>query len=45
MTERGSGGGASLPWELCEGSLEGGHPCWGPWRIGRKGSGDGQLFP
>jgi hypothetical protein len=22
-------------WELCEGNLEGGLPCWGPWRIGR----------
>ena len=32
-------------WELCEGNLEGGFPCWGPWRIGRKGSGDEQLFP
>jgi hypothetical protein len=32
-------------WELCEGNLEGGFPCWGPWRIGRKGSGDGHLFP
>ena len=20
--------------ELCEGNLEGGLPCWGPWRIG-----------
>jgi hypothetical protein len=32
-------------WELCEGNLEGGLPSWGPWRIGRKGSGDGHLFP
>ena len=32
-------------WQLCEGNLEGGLPCWGPWRIGRKGSGDGHLFP
>jgi hypothetical protein len=32
-------------WELCEGNLEGGLPCWGPWRIGRRGSGDGHLFP
>ena len=31
--------------ELCEGNLEGGLPCWEPWRIGRKGSGDGHLFP
>jgi hypothetical protein len=31
-------------WELCEGNLEGGLPCWGLWRIGRKGSGDGRLF-
>jgi hypothetical protein len=31
-------------WELCEGNLEWGLPCWGPWRIGRKGSGDGNLF-
>jgi len=23
---------------------KGGLPCWGPWRIGRKGSGDGHLF-
>jgi hypothetical protein len=20
-------------WELCGGNLEGGPPCWGPWRI------------
>jgi len=32
-------------WELCEGNLEEGIPCWGPWMIGRKGSGDGHLFP
>jgi len=32
-------------WELCEGNLEGGLPCWGPWRIGRKGTGEGHLFP
>jgi hypothetical protein len=32
-------------WELCEGNLEGGLPSWGPWRIGRKGSGDRHLFP
>ena len=32
-------------WELCEGNVEGGIPCWGPWRIGRKGAGDGHLFP
>jgi len=32
-------------WELCEGNLEGGLPCWGPWWIGRKGSGDENLFP
>ena len=32
-------------WELCEKNLEGGLPCWGPWRIGRKGSGDGHNFP
>jgi len=32
-------------WELCEGKLEGGLPSWEPWRIGRKGSGDGHLFP
>ena len=31
--------------ELCEGNLEGGLSCWGPWRICRKGSGGGQLFP
>jgi hypothetical protein len=30
-------------WELCEGNLEGGLPCWGPWRIGRKGPGDGHV--
>ena len=38
----------SLPlslWELCEGNLEGELPCWGPWRICRKGSGDEHLFP
>jgi hypothetical protein len=32
-------------WELCEGYLEGGLHCWGPWSIGRKGSGDGRLLP
>ena len=32
-------------WDFCERNLEGGLPCWGPWRIGRKGSGDGHLFP
>jgi len=32
-------------WELCEGNLVGGLPCWGSWRIGRKCSGDGHLFP
>jgi len=31
--------------ELCEGNLEGELSCWIPWRIGRKGSGDGCLFP
>jgi len=31
-------------WELCEGNLEGGLPSWGPWRIGRKGYGNGHLF-
>jgi len=31
-------------WELCEGNLEGGLPCWGHWTIRRKGSGDGYLF-
>jgi hypothetical protein len=46
MGERGSGGGASLPLgELCEWSLEGGLPCWAPWRVGGKGSGDEQLIP
>jgi len=40
------GGGLSLSlWKLCEGNPEGGLPCWGPWTIGRKGSGDGHLFP
>jgi hypothetical protein len=23
-------------WEFCEGNLEGGLPCWGTWKIGRK---------
>ena len=32
-------------WELCEGKLKGGLPCWVTWRIGRKGYGDGRLFP
>jgi len=32
-------------WELCEGNLDGGLPCWGPWRIGRQDYGDGHLFP
>jgi len=33
------------PWELCEGNVKGGIPCWRPLRIHRKGSGDGHLFP
>jgi hypothetical protein len=32
-------------WELCEGNLEGGLHRWGPWRIGREGSGDRHFFP
>jgi hypothetical protein len=32
-------------WELCEGNLEGGLPCWWSWKIGRKGSREGHLFP
>ena len=39
MAGRGSGGGASLSMETLLGL-----PCWGTW-IGRKGSGDGHLFP
>jgi hypothetical protein len=31
-------------WELCEGILEWGLPCWEPLRICRKGSGEGHLF-
>jgi hypothetical protein len=31
--------------ELWEGNLEGGLHYWGPWKIRRKGSGDGHLFP
>jgi hypothetical protein len=31
-------------WELRGENLEGGLPCWGPWRIGGKGSVDGHLF-
>ena len=31
-------------WKLCERNLEGGFPCWGPWRLGRKGFGNGHLF-
>jgi hypothetical protein len=23
-------------WKLCEGNLEGGLPCWGPWRVRRS---------
>jgi len=46
MVERGSGGAVSLSlWELCEGNLGEGFPCWGPWWIGRKGSGDRHLSP
>jgi hypothetical protein len=45
MAERGSGVERLSLWELCEGNLEGGLLCWGPWRIGRKGSGDGHLCP
>jgi hypothetical protein len=37
--------GRSSLWEICEGNLERGLPCWEPWRICRKGSGDGHLFP
>jgi len=33
------------PWEFCEGNLKGGIPCWGPWRIHGKDSGNGHLFP
>jgi len=44
MVERGSGGAVSLSlWELCEGNLGEGFPCWGPWWIGTKGSGDRHL--
>jgi hypothetical protein len=32
-------------WELFEGNLEEGIPCWGSLGIGRKGAGDGHLFP
>ena len=31
-------------WELCEGNLEGGLPCWGPWRKGRKDFEEGIYF-
>jgi hypothetical protein len=31
-------------WELCEGNLEGGLPCRGPWRIGRKSYGNGAFL-
>jgi len=31
--------------ELSEGNLEGELLYWGPWRICRKGSGDGHLSP
>jgi hypothetical protein len=31
-------------WELCEGNLEWGLPCWEPLRIFRKGFGNGHLF-
>ena len=41
---KGAQGGAFLCMELCERNLEGGLPCWGPWTIGRKGSGDGISF-
>ena len=30
---------------LWEGNLEGGLPCWVPYRMGRQGYGDGHLFP
>jgi len=30
--------------ELCEGKLEGGLPCWVPWRIGRKALETGIYF-
>jgi len=33
-----------LLWKLYKGSLEGGLPWWGPWRIGRKGYRDGHHF-
>jgi hypothetical protein len=35
----------ALEVEPCEGNLKEGLPCWGPWRIGKKGSGDRHLFP
>jgi hypothetical protein len=31
--------------ELCKGNLEERLTCWRPWRVNRKGSGDGHLFP
>jgi len=37
--------GASLSEELSEGNLEWGLLNWGPWRICRKGSGDGLVSP
>jgi hypothetical protein len=42
---KGGSGGVASQWVLCEGNMEGGLPCWVPRRIGRKGSGDGHLFP
>jgi len=42
MDEGESRGEASLR-ELCEGNLVGGLLYWGPWKICRKGSGDGHL--
>jgi hypothetical protein len=32
-------------WELCKENLEGDFLRWEPWRIGRRDSGDGHLFP
>jgi len=32
-------------WEFREGNLEGGLPGWVPWRIGRRVSGEGHVFP
>ena len=38
-------GGRFSLWELCEGALERGLPCWGPWREGSLAGDPGERAP